>query len=175
MDALQATFRQLAALWEKLSPSQRLTFLAVPLIVIGGLGALIYGTRQPGYDHLLGGKVFAAEELRAAQEALNNAGLTGYTVDGQRVRVPKADVTRYNAALVEGGPCPPNTAIRSSRCTARRGSGRPTPTARNSWRSARPRNSPRFFGRSATSKTHASVGNEPNAVLLAESRRSPRW
>jgi flagellar M-ring protein FliF len=106
MDALQATFRQLAALWEKLSPSQRLTFVAVPLIVVGGLGALVYGTRQPGHDHLLGGKVFAAEELRAAQEALNSAGLTGYTVDGQRVRVPKADVTRYNAALVEGGAMP---------------------------------------------------------------------
>lgn len=106
MDALQATWKQLAALWEKLSPSQRLTFLAVPLIVVGGLGALVYGTRQPGHDYLLGGKVFAAEELRAAQEALNGAGLTGYTVDGQRVRVPKADTMRYNAALVEGGAMP---------------------------------------------------------------------
>ena len=49
---------------------------------------------------LLAGKMFSAEELRHAEEALRQAGLSQFRVDGQKVFVPKAELTRYNAALV---------------------------------------------------------------------------
>src|SRR6185369_14059805 len=60
---------------------------------------MYYGVGQ-SEEHLLAGKIFSGEELRHAEDALRQAGLTQFRMDGQKVLVPKSDVTRYNAALV---------------------------------------------------------------------------
>ena len=106
MDTLQRLWKQFSDLLAGLPTSQRMTLLAVPLLVMGGLGVIVYSNREPARDYLLGGKVFTAEELRTAQEALRRAGLVDFATEGQKIRVPKPQVTQYNAALVEQGAMP---------------------------------------------------------------------
>ncbi len=134
MEPLQAAWKQFSELWSGLSSSQKLTFTAIPLLVLGGLGLLVFSNQQPGKEYLLAGKAFSADELRQAQEAFGQAGLSDYEVDGSKIRVPKNAATRYSAVLMEKG-------------------AMPAQYGRNCWKWARPRKSPRFFGRSETSGT----------------------
>lgn len=100
MESLRKTFKQFQDLFDGMAPSQRLTLIAVPLLVLGGLAVVMYVGVGPAEEHLLVGKVFSAEEMRHAEEALRQAGLTQFRADGQKLLVPKSEVTRYNAALV---------------------------------------------------------------------------
>ena len=106
MEPLLATWKQFSELWSGLPSSQRLTFAAIPLLVLGGLGAVVFNNQSGGKEYLLAGKAFAAEELKQAQEAFQRAGLLEFEVDGGKIRVPKAQVTRYSAALMENGAMP---------------------------------------------------------------------
>lgn len=106
MEPLQAAWKQFSELWSGLSSSQKLTFTAIPLLVLGGLGLLVFSNQQPGKEYLLAGKAFSADELRQAQEAFGQAGLSDYEVDGSKIRVPKNAATRYSAVLMEKGAMP---------------------------------------------------------------------
>lgn len=100
MESLRRTFIQFRELFDGMAPSQRMTLVAVPLMVLAGLAFVMYIGVGPSEEQLLAGKVFSAEELRHAEDALRQAGLTQFRTDGQKILVPKAEVTRYNAALV---------------------------------------------------------------------------
>lgn len=106
MESLKKTWSQFQALFAGMAPSQRLTLIAVPLLVIAGLAALMYSGSGSAEEHLLGGKVFSAEELKSATEALQKGGMSQFRVDGQKILVPKAEATRYNAALLANGGLP---------------------------------------------------------------------
>src|SRR5690242_351321 len=103
METLRKTWTQFQTLFSGMAPSQRLTLTAVPLLVIAGLVALMFTGSGPAEEPLLAGKVFSADELRSAQEALQKGNMTQFRVDGQRILVPKAEATRYNAALMANG------------------------------------------------------------------------
>lgn len=106
METLRRTWAQFQKLYQGLAPSQRLTITTVPLLVIVALVALMYYTPSNAEEALLAGKVFSTEELRGATEALQKAGLNQFKVDGQKIMVPKADATRYSAALLANGGMP---------------------------------------------------------------------
>ncbi len=106
MESLQRTLAQFRDLFKGMAPSQRLTLAALPLLVVGALAAMMYAGRTPPHDYLLGGKTFSTEELKHAQEALQQAGLTQFVIEGQKIQIPRTDAARYNAALVEGGGVP---------------------------------------------------------------------
>lgn len=101
MDLLQRLTKQFFELYRSMTPSQRGTLIAVPLLVLGGLGVLMYSQRQGNETALSFGKIFTAEERIAAEQALIQANLPNFRGVGGRIMVPAKDVDRYNAALVQ--------------------------------------------------------------------------
>jgi flagellar M-ring protein FliF len=101
MNPLQRATQQFFELYRSMSPSQRGTLLAVPLLIAAGFAALLYTSRTGSETALSFGKVYTTEEVIAAEQALMQAGLTDFRRVGGRILVPVAEVDRYNAALVE--------------------------------------------------------------------------
>jgi flagellar M-ring protein FliF len=100
MESWRKTLAQFRDLFNGMAPSQRMTLVVVPLLVLAALGFVMYSGIGPSYEPLLSGKTFTAEELNSAQQALQKGGLSQFRVDGQKILAPRADVGRYNAALI---------------------------------------------------------------------------
>ncbi len=101
MDVLPRITRQLVELFRAMSFVQRATFVAVPLLMLGGFAWLLVANRPNDFQAVSFGKAFASDELSAAERALNQAGLTNYRRDGRKLLAPANQLDRYNAALVE--------------------------------------------------------------------------
>ncbi len=101
MDIFQRMMRQFFELYRSMTPSQRGTLIAVPLLVIGGFAALLWQQQKGNETALSFGKVYSTEEVIAAEEALMKANLTEFRRVGGRIMVPANQVDRYNAALLE--------------------------------------------------------------------------
>ncbi|HEX6984972.1 MAG TPA: hypothetical protein VF170_06325, partial [Planctomycetaceae bacterium] len=106
MDALKRTWQQIADLFRAMSPSQRLTLVVVPAVLLAAFGVLVWQGRTSSYVPLSWGKVFTIDQLRSAEQTLIEAGLTEFRTEGQRILVPASDVERYNAALLVDGNLP---------------------------------------------------------------------
>lgn len=100
MDALRRTWNQFLDLYRSMSPSQRGTLIAVPLLVLAGLGLLMYQNRSSPYVPVSWGKTFGPDDLSHAQKALHAAGLGAFRIEGQQILAPSDQVERYNAALL---------------------------------------------------------------------------
>jgi hypothetical protein len=79
-----------------------MTLVVLPLLVLAGLGTVMYLGVGPAEEALMMGKAFSAEELKSAESALRKGGLGQFRVEGQRILVPKTEAARYNAALITG-------------------------------------------------------------------------
>jgi len=106
MDALKKTFQQFRGLYTAMTASQRMTLIVVPVMVLAAFAFLLFNNPLSSYVALSWGKVYTTEELMRAEQTLIDAGLSEFRRAGQRLMVPKGDVDRYNAALVEGGSLP---------------------------------------------------------------------
>ena len=106
MDALKRTWQQIAPLFAAMSPSQRLTLVAVPVVLLAAFGVLVWQGKTSSYVPLSWGKVFAVDELRSAEQTLIEAGLNDFRTEGQRILVPAGKVEQYNAALLVDGNLP---------------------------------------------------------------------
>src|SRR5258708_5354058 len=106
MESWRQTLSQFLALFNNMAPSQRMTLVFVPLLVLSGLGLVMYMGVGAAEELLLSGKTFSAEELKSAEAALRKGGFTQYRVVGQKILVPRVDAARYNAALITGDGVP---------------------------------------------------------------------
>ena len=106
MDAFRNTLGQMQRLLSAMSPSQRATLLVAPLLIIAGLGYVIYQGTAGSYTAASWGKVFTTAEMMSAEQSLIDEGLTDFHRKGQRLMVPSNEAERYNAALVQGESLP---------------------------------------------------------------------
>lgn len=106
MDALRNSWAQFLELYGSMTASARLTLLLLCVMVVGSLGYLFVIAPASGGTYLLGGHAFSPTELSVVTADLERAGLTGYEVDGNRIRVPEADAPRYTAVLAENDTVP---------------------------------------------------------------------
>ena len=106
MDSLNRTFSQFRDLFVKMSPSQRITLVLLPAMILGAFWLLMFRNNSSSYVALSWGKAFTFEELINAERALIGAGLSDFHREGARIMVPAGEVERYNAALLEGGGFP---------------------------------------------------------------------
>src|SRR5215471_1000240 len=106
MESWRRTLSQFRDLFNNMAPSQRMTLVVVPLLVLGALGLVMYMGVGPAEEGLLAGKSFTAEELKTYEAALQKAGFVQYRVEGQKILVPKAEIARYNAAVIRGAGVP---------------------------------------------------------------------
>src|SRR5579872_4637264 len=99
MESWRRTLSQFRDLFNTMAPSQRMTLVVVPLLVLAALGMVMYYGASPAQEALLMGKSFSPEELKNAEAALRKAGYSAHHIDGPKIYAPKADAARYNAAL----------------------------------------------------------------------------
>ncbi|MBI1345891.1 hypothetical protein GC163_06340 [bacterium] len=106
MDALQRMFKQFSELYRSMAPSQRMTLIAVPALILLGFGWLLMQQRGGNETALSWGKVFTSEELMSAEQALITAGLHDFHREGQRIMVPVLEADAYNQAIASSGVAP---------------------------------------------------------------------
>jgi len=106
MDALQRMMKQFGDLYRSMAPSQRMTLIAVPALILLGFGWLVMQQRGGNFTALSWGKVFTSEELMSAEQALITAGLHDFHREGQRIMVPVLDADAYNQAIATSGVAP---------------------------------------------------------------------
>ena len=98
--------RRILASVKAMPPSQQGTLVVVACLLVAGFGYLMFAGPTTSRVPLSWGKTFTTEELLNAERTLNDAGLSDFTREGQKLMVPKAEAERYNAALLEGGSLP---------------------------------------------------------------------
>ncbi|WP_166827631.1 hypothetical protein [Thalassoroseus pseudoceratinae] len=98
--------RRILASVKAMPPSQQGTLVVVACLLVAGFGYLMFAGPTTSRIPLSWGKTFTTEELLNAERTLNDAGLSDFARDGQKLMVPKAEAERYNAALLEGGSLP---------------------------------------------------------------------
>lgn len=101
MDFLNKAAAQLNDLFKSMTPGARVTAALLLAVVIISLGYLVTHQVHGGETYLLGGQSFTSAELSSMEAAFGKAGLSGYELDGSRVRIPAGQKSMYMAALVD--------------------------------------------------------------------------
>ena len=101
MDVLPRITQQWIDRLREMSPTQRAISIACVLCVGLGFCGLLLFKAPSDFQPVSFGKVFGNDELVSAERALVSAGLNGFRRDGQRLIVPRKELDRYNAALLE--------------------------------------------------------------------------
>ncbi len=106
MDFLNRAYNQLADLFRSMTPAARITSGLLLAAVVVGL-AYLFNNRVTGGDaYLLNGHHFSAAEIDGMEAAFGAAGLGDYEMEGNRIRVPRAQKAKYMAALADAGAMP---------------------------------------------------------------------
>ena len=106
MDVLNKALAQINDLFKSMTPGARLTAGLLLCVVVVSLAYLFNHQMSGGDSDLLGGQPFTAGEMSSMEAAFGKAGLNGYTVVGNRIRVPAGQKAAYMAALVDHGALP---------------------------------------------------------------------
>jgi flagellar M-ring protein FliF len=103
---MRRTFEQFLAVFNSLAPSQRITFAAITILIPVGFLLFAWNGSSSSMVALSYGKVFSLDEMRNAEQALKEAGLTKFRSEGRQILAPSSDVEKYNAALLQSGSLP---------------------------------------------------------------------
>jgi flagellar biosynthesis/type III secretory pathway M-ring protein FliF/YscJ len=106
MASSQKTIDQVSKLVSSMPVSLRASLALVAVMVLGAFLWLSMRNSSSGYTPLSFGKAFTTEEIIHAEQAFQDAGLNDFRREGQIFHVPKADLTRYHAALLNSGALP---------------------------------------------------------------------
>ena len=106
MDFLNKSFAQLSELFRSMTPGSRLASCLLLVAIVVSLGFLFQHQVAGGDTYLLGARAFSSTELPGMEAAFAKAGLNGYEVEGNRVRVPRGQQAEYMAALADAGALP---------------------------------------------------------------------
>ncbi len=94
---------QFNVLFGDMQPHQKMTLVALGLMVMVPFGMLIFGGDEGGTTPLQYGAAFDSEVQRQAEQALIERGLDDFRTVGSRILVPSTKVDEYNGALLAAG------------------------------------------------------------------------
>jgi flagellar biosynthesis/type III secretory pathway M-ring protein FliF/YscJ len=103
---MRRTLDQFLAVFNSLAPSQRITFAVIALLIPAVFLFVAWNGTSSTLVPLSYGKVFSNDELRNAEQALKDAGLSKFHTEGRQILAPAGDVEKYNAALLQSGSLP---------------------------------------------------------------------
>jgi type III secretory pathway lipoprotein EscJ len=84
-----------------LGPSARLGIILAGALIALAAGYWSVAPRQASWVYLLGGQEFSETQLQSFCRALEAEGLTDFQPEGKRLRIPRAQVAQYAAALAK--------------------------------------------------------------------------
>jgi flagellar M-ring protein FliF len=108
MDFLNKAFAQFNDLFRSMSPGGRITAGLLLVVAVVSVGYLFQSQVSGGDEYLFGGAAIPTPTLQKMEEAFGKAGLNGFTIDGARVKVPRAQRAAYLAALADAKALPPS-------------------------------------------------------------------
>lgn len=108
MDFFNQAMAQVAELFRSMTPAARITSGLLLAVLVVSLAYLFNHQISGGDSYLLGGQSFTSAEMSAMEAAFGKAGLSDYSVEGSRVKVPAGRKSVYLAALADSGALPAN-------------------------------------------------------------------
>jgi len=106
MDSVRNILTLLLTHWKNAPLSHRASAGVAGAVVLVGLIFLGAKPEQARYVPLSLGKQFSLEELTSIETSLREQQLTSFKRDGQKILVPAAEQTAYDAALLKGNQLP---------------------------------------------------------------------
>jgi len=108
MDFLNKTFAQLSDLFRSMTPGGRITAGLLLVVAVVSVGYLFQTQVTGGDEYLFSGESIPTPTLQKMEAAFGKAGLNGFTIEGGRVKVPRAQRNLYLAALADAKALPLN-------------------------------------------------------------------
>ncbi len=106
MDFLNKAFTQFNDLFRSMSPGGRITAGLLLVVAVVSVGYLFQAQVGGGDEYLFGGASIPTPTLQKMEEAFGKAGLNGFTIEGGRVKVSRAQRAAYLAALADNHAMP---------------------------------------------------------------------
>lgn len=94
---------QFDVLFGDMQPHQKMTLVALGLMIMIPFGMLIFGGDEGGTTPLQYGAAFDSEVRAQAENALLDRGFNDFQTVGSRILVPSSKVDEYNGALMSAG------------------------------------------------------------------------
>ena len=108
MDFLNKAFAQFSDLFRAMTPGARITAGLLLVVAVVSVGYLFQSQVSGGDEYLFSGDSIPTPTLQKMEAAFGKAGLNGFTIEGGRVKVPRAQRAAYLAALADAKALPPN-------------------------------------------------------------------
>lgn len=108
MDFLNKSLAQLSELFRSMTPGARVTAGLLLAVVVVSVGYLFRESASGPDAFLFGGAALSDGQLTRVEAAIAQAGLSGAVREGNRVRVPAGQQSKFLAAVADGGALPPN-------------------------------------------------------------------
>lgn len=91
MDFLNKAFAQFNDLFRSMSPGGRITAGLLLVVAVVSVGYLFQSETGGGDEYLFGSESIPGPTLEKMRLAFGKAGLNGFTFDGDRLKVPRAN------------------------------------------------------------------------------------
>lgn len=109
MDFLNRGMKQVTDLFQTMTPAARLTTGLLLAVLVVSLVYLFRQDVEGGGEYLFGAQTLSDAELAMMEGAFADAGLEKGRRDGNRIRVPKGETSKYLAALSAADAMPENS------------------------------------------------------------------
>ncbi|MGI9429571.1 MAG: hypothetical protein ACR2NM_12990, partial [Bythopirellula sp.] len=108
MDFLNQATGQVRELMLSMTPAARVTAVLLLGVIGVSLGYLVRHQAASPDDYLFNGMDLPASAVGRAEAAIAKAGLQGYEISGNRIKVPRNRKHEFLAAVADAGALPPN-------------------------------------------------------------------
>ncbi len=103
---MNSLIAQIRDLFESMTPGARITAGLLLVVAVVSVAFLFRGTASGPDAYLFGGERFSQRELDRMIAAMAESGISGWTIDSNRIGVPKAIETDAIAAIASAGALP---------------------------------------------------------------------
>ncbi|MGI9456508.1 MAG: hypothetical protein ACR2NU_08095 [Aeoliella sp.] len=108
MDIINTLSAQLRDLFQSMTPGARITAGLLLAVVVVSMGFLFQQGAAAPDEYLFGGEPLAMSQISRMEAAMAEAGLSGWEVESNRIRVPRGQKDSYIAAIASAGALPPD-------------------------------------------------------------------
>ncbi len=106
MELLKQSTGQARDVFVSMPPLSRVIFIAMMILVIGGLAMFIRSSSTPNHELLFGGRTLVDHELDAIELAFSRSGLNAWSREGRQIQIPRDKRSEYLSALSEASALP---------------------------------------------------------------------
>lgn len=108
MDLLTKIAAQFSDMFRSMTPGARWTSALLLIAIVVSVAFLFRHPTSGTEDFLFGGELCSQSEIASMEAAFAKASLNGWTIEGNRIKVPRNERHKYLAAIADAGALPDN-------------------------------------------------------------------